>query len=236
MKLETRDARFWLIGGAAVALVMLVAGWLLIISPQRNSTASLRIQAADAEAANAAVAAKVAGLARLNRDRGHLTFELGRVLAALPSDSGLPAFTRQVTAQAAAHDITVHSISVGGLTMPVGDPAAGTDTSTATVPDGTDPAAASTPATTDAGVPAGVVSIPITLISDGAAADQLAFLRAIRVTGPRRALVTSTGLSVPATAGATSIRSSCTMTVSLTVFSAVRTAAEQAEYAKLLRG
>ena len=86
-------------------------------------------------------------------------------------------------------------------------------------------------------MPAGVVSIPVTLISDGTAADQLAFLHAIRVIGPRRALWSPRPhWPCGATTGTTSIATSCTMTVSLTVFSAVRTEAEQAEYAKLLRG
>jgi hypothetical protein len=231
VKLPARDARFWLIAGAAVAIIVMLAGWTLAINPQRNSAATLRAQAADAKVANGADAARVAALARLNRDSDQLTADLRSVLGALPSDSGLPEFTRQVTAQAVAHDITLKSIGVGGFTVPAGDAAAGTDTSTGAVTDGTDPAVA-----TDSGVPADIVSIPVTLISDGSAADELAFLHAIRVTGPRRALVTSTALAVGATTGATSIEASCTMTVSLTVYSAVRTGAEQAEYAKLLRG
>jgi hypothetical protein len=85
-------------------------------------------------------------------------------------------------------------------------------------------------------LPADIVSIPITLISDGSAADQLAFLHALRVDGPRRALVTTTQLAVPPTAGKASIEPDCTMTLSITVFSAVRDQAEQAEYTKLLQG
>ena len=236
MKLQTRDTRFWLIGGVALGLVVALAGWLLVISPQRNSAATLRTQAADANAENVTITAQVAALARLGRDPAQLTAALRRVLLALPSDSGLSAFTRQVTTQASANHLTLASIAVGGFAMPAADPAAVADPAAGTDgTDGTAPVAAGATATT-AGVPSGIVSIPITLISDGAAADQLAFLRALRVTGPRSALVTSTALTVPATVGAGSIDAACTMTVTLTVYSAVRSPAEQAELTKLLRG
>jgi hypothetical protein len=235
---RTRDSRFWLTAGAALALVITAAAWLLLISPKRNSTAELRSQAADGEVSNAAMASKIAALAKLDRDPSQLTGELRDALAGLPSDSGLPEFTQQVTAQAAANHVTLTSIAVGAFTAPSGSTTT-TTTTTGPAADGTDPAGttdttAASGSTT--GQPAGVVSIPVTLISDGSATDQLAFLHAIRVTGPRRALITSTDLAAPATTGQTSIDNSSTMTVTLTVFSAVRSAAEQAEYAKLLQG
>lgn len=232
MNLQTRDARFWLMSGGVAAFVMLVAGWLLVISPQRDAAASLRSEAADGQVANAATASKIAALARLNQDPSLLATGLREALAALPSDSGLPEFTRQVTAQATAHDLSLSSIVVGGITAPSPD----ADTSGTTPTDGTDPADTSTAGTSGSVLPAGIVSIPITLISDGSAADQLAFLHAIRVVGPRVGLVTATQLSVPPTTGKASIEPDCTMTVSITVFSAVRDKAQQAEYAKLLQG
>jgi hypothetical protein len=247
VNLSNRDAKFWLIVGAAVAFLVLVIGWEFVISPERDSAASLRSQAADAQVQNATTAAQVATLAKLNQNQGQLVAQLHDALAGLPSDTGLPAFTQQVNAQARANHITLSSVAVGGIVAPVAapvDPTVGTDPSASTdssTSDSTDAATdGSAATTTDAaptgGLPADVVSIPFTLITNGSATDQLAFLHDLRVVGPRRALVTTTSFAVPATTGTVSIDSSCTMTVQLTVFAAVRSSAERAEFTKLLQG
>jgi hypothetical protein len=242
VNLSNRDSRFWLIAGAVVALLVLAIGWEFFISPERDSAASLRSEAANAQVQNATTATQVAKLARLDQNKAQLVDQLQEALDGLPSDSGLSDFTDQVNAQARAHHVTLSSVAVGGFTVPAApvaaDTSAGTDTSgsdtTAAAGDTTDPAAAAPAAT--GGLPANVVSISVTLISTGSASDQLAFLHDLRVAGPRRALVTATQMGVPATAGTVSVDGSSTMTVQLTVFSAVRTAAERAEFAKLLQG
>jgi hypothetical protein len=240
MNFRTRDTRFWLIASAAVAFFVVLVSWVFFISPERDSAASLRSQADDAQVTNATTAAKIAQLAKLDKNHAQLVAELRSALAGLPSDSGLPQFTEQLTAQAAAHHVTLSSMDVGDFTVPAttapaADPTATDSTTDATATDGSDATATDT-GTTEGGLPANVVSIPVTLITVGSSANQLAFLHDVRVTGPRRALVTSTQLSVAATSGTLSIDSSCTMTVSLTVYSAVRSSADRAEYAKLLQG
>jgi hypothetical protein len=249
VNLSNRDAKFWLVAGAVVAFVVLVIGWEFVISPERDSAASLRSQAANSQVQNANTAAQVAKLAKLNQNQGQLVAQLHDALAGLPSDTGLPTFTQQVNAQARANHVTLSSVAVGGITAPVAppvgtDPTAGTDPSASTdasTSDSTDTTtdgsgATTTDAAPTGGLPANTVSIPFTFITNGSATDQLAFLHDLRVNGPRRALVTATSFAVPSTTGTVSIDSSCTMTVQLTVFAAVRSSAERAEFAKLLQG
>jgi Tfp pilus assembly protein PilO len=74
----------------------------------------------------------------------------------------------------------------------------------------------------------GVFSIQITLISQGAYRDQLAFLKVIQVAGPRRTLVNSALFAPGAKASDGSLDASSTMTMQLTIFSAPQSAAIEA--------
>jgi hypothetical protein len=79
-----------------------------------------------------------------------------------------------------------------------------------------------------------VVAIPILLLSKGTDTHQMAFLKAVQVDGPRRALITSTILTGGTAVGQPSIDASSTMTIQLTIFSAPLDAAGRAALAKLL--
>jgi len=160
---------------------------------------------------------KVAGLQRQNQKLGSLTTSLRDLVAALPFDSGLPAFTRQVSRQAVQSAVTITSVTVGSISPVNGTAAGGTSTS------GTGSATGK------------VFAIPITLISTGSAAHQFAFLKAIQVDGPRRALVSSTQLA-PGGSEGTSVKGASTMTTQLTVFTTPLSSLQQAELEKLLSG
>jgi len=72
----------------------------------------------------------------------------------------------------------------------------------------------------------------VNVSATGPSKAQLAFLRAIRLNGPRRALVTVVGLSAPQKTGGTVV---VTMTVTLTVFATPQTADQRAQIVKLLK-
>ena len=152
------------------------------------------------------------------------------MLAALPFDSGLPAFTRQFSNQAAQHRIDLTSISIGSISQA---------TAAATTPTTTAPSSAASGSTPSAGTGAtagAVFAIPVTIVSTGSAVDQLAFLKAIQVDGPRRALVISTALTPASGATTASIDASSTMTTQLSVFTAPLSSTAQAQLEKLLSG
>jgi hypothetical protein len=229
-----QDKRVWLAGGAALALIILAVGWVAVINPQLTSASTVRDQADSARAQNAVLTAKVAKLKRQNDNVGRLKATLRAALAGLPFDTGLPAFTRQLADQATQTRVTLSSITVGSAAATT---TAGTTTSTTpatTAGTGAPAPTAPAPTAPAAGSATAVMAIPITLLSKGTSAQQLAFLKAIQVGGPRRALVISTILTGTATGGQPSIDTSSTMTIQLSIFSAPLDAAGRATLTKLL--
>ena len=210
---RAQDKRVWLGGGALAAVLIGVVGWFGVISPQLSAASSLRDQSDSARAQNSVLESKIAKLKKQNDNVGKLTASLRAALAALPFDSGLPAFTRQLSSQATKNRIVLTSLTVGSGSVTTGTGVATTPTTGTTA--------------------TALVAIPVTLASTGSGPNQLAFLRAIQVDGPRRALVTSTQLT-PATG--TSLDGSSTMTTQITVFSAPLTAQARAQLVKLLSG
>jgi hypothetical protein len=223
--IRTQDTRLWTIGGALATVVLAAAGWFMAVHPVLADTADVKSQTASTLMQNDIARTKVAQLAAQHAKVGALSAELRAAIAALPLDNGLPAFTRQLSAQASANHVQLGSVTVGSIA-----PMVATAAATAT-PATTDPAATPAAPATGTADPGALVAIQITVNSTGTATRQLAFLHAIRVTGARRALVTSTNLAV---ADGQSIDGTCTMTNQITIFSAPRSAAAQAQLQKLL--
>jgi hypothetical protein len=175
---------------------------------------------------NVALQAKNAKLKEQNDDVAALRQSLADALAALPSDGGLPEFTRQVSAQATATLVSLTSIVVGSATPVVATDSAdggSADSGTTTATEGAEPASP------------GLLQIEITLTATGLGADLQAFVNEVQVTGPRRVLVTASQL---ATKGESSvgIDGTSTLTLSLDIFSAPMTPDAQAALEKLLTG
>ena len=221
MRASTQDKRLWLCGGAIVAVLIVLLGWFYVIHPELSAASSHRDQAESARTQNIVLEGKNNKLKVQNDDAAALRAGLAAALAELPYDSGLPEFTRQVSAQATEHSMLLSSIVVGNAVPVVGpstDDAGTTDTAAT--------AAAST----------GLVTIPITVIATGLGSSQLAFLTALQVTGPRRALVTAVQIAPLGGGEAVGSDAESTMTLQLTVFSAPLSPAAQTELEKLLSG
>jgi hypothetical protein len=213
-----QDKRIWLAGGAAAAVVIALAGWFGVIGPQLSSTSSLQTQTQAAQDQNLVLLSRVARLRRESDKLPTLTADLAKLLAGLPFDSGLPEFTRQLSAQAAHHSVEITSIVVGSITPTTGSGGAAVPKRGTTSPAGQE------------------FAIPVTVLSTGSAVNQLAFLNAIQVNGPRRALVNSSQLAPASGAQSASVDAACTMTTQLTIFTAPLTPAKQAQLQKLLSG
>ena len=110
-----QDRRLWLAGGALAAVLVLAVAWLMFIGPELSSSDSLRSQAATTRQQNAILSARVAGLRARSTHVHTYSAALARTLEALPPDSGLPAFTREVSTHAAATGVHVQSVVVGGI-------------------------------------------------------------------------------------------------------------------------
>jgi TolA-binding protein len=247
-----QDRRVWIGGGGVVALLLAAASWFLFIHPQFSSAADLRSQTADQQLQNVQTQNTVNQLKAKSQHLNRYIAQLEHALESLPTDSGLPAFTRQVTAQAKANQVDLTSITVGAVVAANGSPAATattpdstdgttttaptptpTPTPTATATDGTTPAAPVAPAGAAAGQ---IYAIPVTVVSDGSLVQQTKFLEAIRAAGPRYGLVSSVQFAPAAGSTAQSIDGGNTMTVQVTVFSAPQSPPQVAELHKLLSG
>lgn len=214
---RAQDKRTWLAGGGAAAVAIAAAGWFFLVSPVRSDVSSLHGQTDNANAQNLTAQIKINKLAKKKGQQHELQAELRTALSALPVDRELPEYTRQLTSQARAAGVGIDGVVVGGI-APVTSAGAGSATTTTT-----------------AASAGGVVGIAITVTSTGPAARQLAFLHAVQVQGPRRALVTSNSLSINNSAGEDgSLDDSCKMTTQLTIFATPMSAAARAELQKLL--
>jgi hypothetical protein len=219
--------RFWLGGGLVLTLAIALIGWFVVMQPELAETSATRDQIESVELQNTVLAAKNARLKAENEDVEALRAGLAGALAELPADGGLPAFTRQLSSQAAAHAVTLSSVTVGTAT-PVADPAAA---GTAPVVDG-----AVTDAAAGAAAASDLIQITVTVAAAGLGKDLTAFLYDIQVSGPRRALVTSTQLAPADGSTGTGPDAQSTLNLTLNVFSAPVTADEQAALQKLLSG
>ncbi len=228
MGARSQDKRLWLGGGAVVGVVILLIGWFGVIQPELTAASAIRDQSESARTQNIALQANNARLKENNNDAGALRAGLSAALAQLPSDAGLSAFTRQLSAQATAASVSLTSVIVGAAT-PVTESAAAATTTDAGTTTTTATAAAATTST-------GLVQIPITVTATGLGRHDLAFLRAIQWSGPRRALVTASQLSPSAGSAAAGINGPCTLSLTLTIFSAPLSPTAQAALEKLLSG
>ncbi|QNK80363.1 hypothetical protein [Nakamurella sp. PAMC28650] len=228
---RSQNRRLWLGGGAAVAILILVVGWFFVISPQLSATASIRDQADSAQVQNSVLQAKNSKLKKENDNVATPRAGLAAALAELPSDGGLPAFTRQLSAQATANSVSLTSVIVGGVLPVAGAVAA--PAAAATTETGTAAGATAAPAATSAG---GLMQIPVSLVVTGLGKNDIAFLKALQVTGPRRALVSAIQLAPSGGGTATGIDGPCTLSLTVTIFSAPLSPTGQAALQKLLSG
>lgn len=226
-----RIERLWVIGGTVLAVLVAAIAWLVVVHPELSKASSLRSATNSARSENSTLQAKIDKLERDRSRIGSLRRSLAAAQAALPSDSGLDAFTRQVSAQATAAHVTVTGITAG-LPTPVG----GASASSAAPADGASPAegaaTASSPspssppspsstapasAASTSGAAGGVYSIPVTVVVNGSSAHDLAFLHALQRSGPRAVLVNATQMSGQSGSGVT-------LNVQLELFAAPGTA------------
>lgn len=259
---RTDDARLWLAGGVVAAVLAVAFGWLVLIGPQISQAASLRSQAADQQASNTLLQARVGALRTLSAQLPALVTALGAARAQVPITSALSTFTDQLGRRATQAKVTVTSVAVApavgaadptpaaGAASASGAASAGTASGTgagAGANAGSSPGAAGG---ATAGGPAGkLFAIPVTVITTGSLAQQRAFLTAVRA-GPRASVVTATrlgpgstaagaagagGAAAGASAGsAGSIERTSEMTTQLTVFVAPQTPAATAELTRQL--
>src|SRR5664279_364583 len=130
MSARAQNKRLWLGGGAVMAVLIVLIGWFGVIHPQLSAASSTQDQADSVRMQNIVLQAKNTKLKVQNDNVAALRASLAAALAELPSDGGLPALTRQLSAQATANSVVLTSVIVGTAT-----PVDGAVAATGTTPD-----------------------------------------------------------------------------------------------------
>lgn len=105
--------RLWQASGALAALILLAIGWFFLVGPQYSEAQALQDQAADAEARVVLQTQRLAELQNLNKRLAEFKAKLAVDRRALPTDSGMPDFLRQLQAAGARTGVTISSLIVG---------------------------------------------------------------------------------------------------------------------------
>lgn len=197
------NEKAWIGGGAIAAVLIAGCAWMFVINPELSNAASLSDQTNNAQTQNDVLRVKITKLRKDNSNLPMLTEQLLVARAGLPTSSGMTDFTRQLTAEAATHQLTLSALTVGG------------------------PKAAGTGAATTGR--SGLDAIPVTLTAIGGAANIQAFLQDVQYNGVRRVLLTSIQLTPTASAQVSSITTAASATIQLSVFVAPQSADAEAQ-------
>jgi hypothetical protein len=183
-----KNEKMWIAGGAVSALALAGALWTFVVSPQMDDVTSLHSQTADAQTQNVALQANVSKLREQYTHISVVKHELDGAQAQLPSTSGLSELTAQLTAQAAAHHVSITQLTAAAPAL-VAPPSS---TNTAAAPSPASSTAAAPAAAGASANPAGqLYAIQISVAVTGSQADELAFAKDVQQKGPRSALIGS---------------------------------------------
>lgn len=191
--------RLWMAGGGVAAVAISALAWFMVVSPELSNAASLDEQTIAAQTQNITLQTKIHRLQADNSNMDALVSSFRQARTALPVDSSLADFTRQLTGYASQHGVSISGITAGEpMALTSSAPAAGAAAAPAA---GAAPAPASgakgaKPGTATVAPAAGrTYALPLTVVVKGTAANDLAFLAALQGPGRRAALVTGTQLT-----------------------------------------
>ena len=183
--------RLWLAGGTAAGVVISALAWFMVVSPELSNAASLDEQTVASQTQNVSLQSKLHRLKADNANMDALVASLQQARTALPVETGLAEYTRQLSGYATEYGVAVTGITAGEpaaltSTTPAAAPAAGASGATAAKP----------PAAGAAASPAGqMYALPLTVVVKGTALNDLRFLAALQGPGKRAALVSGTQLT-----------------------------------------
>lgn len=183
--------RLWMAGGALACILMLVAGWFLLIQPKRAEAVDTRLQTESVQQSNEQLRVRIAQLKAQFATLPAKQRQLEEVRRAMPQDIAESTLLREVQALASGTGSTLVSVTSGELT-PLGSaasaPAAASPSASSTAT-----ASASAGGTTAGAAPVGeglVQSLPVTIVVDAPFASSQAFLQQLQNKMPRAFLVT----------------------------------------------
>jgi Tfp pilus assembly protein PilO len=112
--------RLWMIAGAAVVIVLVVISWFFVISPKYAETSDVRGQVETTETQIVVLKKRIAELEKQKAKLPQYRAALKVNQNALPSDTGLPDFLRQLQSSGDNLNVTVDGVSVSGAALAPG--------------------------------------------------------------------------------------------------------------------
>jgi Tfp pilus assembly protein PilO len=104
--------RIWMVGGVVAAALLLAMGWFLAISPKNAEAEDLGVQQEDTESRMVVLRKRLNDLEEQNTKVEQYRAAFKRNRAALPVDSGVPDFLRQLQDSGELVDVTVSGVTV----------------------------------------------------------------------------------------------------------------------------
>jgi Tfp pilus assembly protein PilO len=108
---DMTSTRNWVLGAVAAALVLLVGGWFLLISPKRAEVADLQTQTQAAEAANSQKATQLEVLKQQNKDLPEKQAELAALEEKIPTNPDMPTYIRELQSMASNAGVTLSGMA-----------------------------------------------------------------------------------------------------------------------------
>ncbi|RJK96768.1 type 4a pilus biogenesis protein PilO [Vallicoccus soli] len=103
----------WSAGTAVLAVLLLLAGWFLLVAPQRSTAAGLRLEAVAAEQANQGLLTEIHQLQAQSAELPAKREVLEAISRKLPADVQLPALVRALTGASAAAGAELQAMAPG---------------------------------------------------------------------------------------------------------------------------
>jgi Tfp pilus assembly protein PilO len=214
---KSQTERFWILGGVVVAILMLLIGYTMFISPQDSTTSSAQSQVSSANAANQRLQVRIAALRVQSKSLAQYQSDLRIARFALPNTSGLPDFLRTLQAIGNATQTNVSSLTVG-------PPADVTGVAGATASGSTAASSASTVGQLR------VYALPITAQVSGTNSQLDQFLTQLQSVQPRAVLISQLTEGAGQVSGGTAAGAAgSALQLTMQAFVAPSTAAEKAQ-------
>ncbi len=187
--------RQWTIFTVVAVLVVLAAGWLLLVKPQKSKASDLRSQTAAQQQANQLLLTQISSLEAENKALPQQQLSLAKFTTEVPNDAAEPTLLRQLSTAANGAGVDLISITPGV----VAQVATTAPTATTTTPTpAASPASSGTGSTsttgaqslTPAAAPPALMQLPISLGVTGSYANMVSFFQAVEKL-PRAMLIAS---------------------------------------------
>ncbi|MEO8775252.1 MAG: type 4a pilus biogenesis protein PilO [Candidatus Nanopelagicales bacterium] len=196
--MNTNKPQTWYIGTAVVAVLVLLAGWFLLVAPAKSNAADLSTQADGVVAQNAATQVQIDQLKAQSKNLPAQEAQIAAIRTRIPTTPALPTLIRTLSTQATAAGVSLDSLTPGTPTLAAGG--------TATTATGNSPVA-----------PGRVSQIPISMKVTGNFANVRLFMNGIEQM-QRSMLVSGLAISLNAAGSTTTTTGSLSTTITGEVF------------------